>query len=151
MRRAAAAVAVAAVLVLAGCGSDDRPRAAWQGKPMVVRHPELPGDRLLIGRVRNAGQGELRLQNAAVRVLDRGGRPVRATVRFNLSAAHGLYSPLDEPRRRPRFEQERLGDAATILPGRSVPLVVAWEAGDPAHAPVSVDLGRDTLTVPPVP
>jgi hypothetical protein len=153
-RSAAAAVLAASVALAAGCGSgDDGPRAAWvaKPKPVVVVHPELPGDRLLIGRVRNATGKELRLDNRAVRVLDRDGRPVRTTVRFNLSAAHGLYSPADEPRERPRFERERLGDAATLLPGRSVPLVVAWHAGPAARAPVTVDLGPASLTVPPGP
>jgi hypothetical protein len=156
MRRAAAAAALAAAVVsvaaAAGCGSgDDGPRAEWGGKPVVVRHPELPGDRLLIGKVRNPAGKELRLDNRAVRVLDRDGRPVRATVRFNLSAAHGLYSPLDEPGTRPRFERERLGDAATLLPDRTVPLVVAWHAADAAHTPATVDLGPATLKVPPGP
>jgi hypothetical protein len=148
---ATAAVIAAAVVAAAGCGGDDGPRAEWGDKPVVVRHPELPGDRLLIGRVRNSSGKELRLDNGAVRVLDGDGRLVRTTVRFNLSAAHGLYSPLDEPGKRPRFERERLGDAATLLPGRSVPLVVAWHAGAPAHAPAKVDLGPATLDVPAAP
>jgi hypothetical protein len=152
MRRGAAVVVVIAATALgAGCGGDDGPPAEWGQKPIVVRHPELPGDRLLIGRVRNSSGKELRLDTQAARALDRDGRPVRATVRFNLSAAHGLYSPADEPRQRPRFERERLGDAATLLPGRSVPLVVAWHAADPAHTPATVDLGPATLKVPPGP
>jgi hypothetical protein len=155
MRPAAAAAVLAAAAVsltaAAGCGGDDGPRAKWAGKPIVARHPELPGDRLLIGRVKNSSGKELRLDTRAARVLDRGGRPVRATVRFNLSAAHGLYSPADEPGPRPRFERERLGDAATLLPDRSVPLVVAWHAADAAHTPVTVDLGPAALDVPTAP
>ena len=153
MRRgaAAAAVAAAALLVAGGCGNDQGPAAKWEGKPVVVRHPEIPGDRLLVARVRNTSGDELRLDNRTVKVLDGDGRAVRASIRFSVATGHGLYSPLDEPANRPRFERERLGDAATVLPGRSTPLVLAWHAQKGSRSPVKVDLGPSTLDLPAAP
>jgi hypothetical protein len=146
------ALAVAAVAV-AGCGgsADSEPRAAWVGKPVVVRHPELPGDELATGRVVNRSTEVLRVDAAAVRVLDADGRRVRATVRFAAGYSHGLYPPRDAPRENPRFLRERLGDAATVRPGRSVPLTVAWHRRGRAAAPVRIDLGAASLPLPPGP
>ena len=110
-------------------------------------HPELPGDRLLIGRVKNTDDAELLIDNRNVRVVDRSGRPVRATVRFNVSAAHGLYSNADDIPMT-AFERERLGDVARLSPGKSAPLVVAWHATDRGHTPARVELGPATLDVP---
>ena len=149
MRRGVAAAAAIAVLVFAGCG-DDRgggPRVAWQEKPLLVPHPDLPGERLLIGRLRNDSDRDLLMDVETVRVLDARGRPVRATVRFNEGAAHALYPPGDAPDESPREERERLGSAATVAPGRSTPLVVAWRTRD-GSPPVRIDFGDAELDLP---
>lgn len=148
-RRSAAAAAVALALAPAGCGGDAGAgaRVGWQGTPILVAHPDLPDQRLLIGHVRNDSGDELRMDVEAVRALDARGRPVRATVRFNEGATHSLYPPRDGPRERPREERERLGSAATVAPGESTPLVVAWRAGRRPE-PVRIDFGPASLEVP---
>ena len=142
-----AAIAAVALTLAAGCGDDgdDAARVAWDGKPTVATHPEIPGDRLATGRLRNDGDGELRLDVASAKVVDARGKPVDATVSFAAGASHSLYPPADGPREEPRKQQERLGFAATIEPGKSVPLTVAWHASDGATrvdlGPASVPLG----------
>jgi hypothetical protein len=79
-------------------------------------------------------------------VLDASGRQVRATVRFAAGVTHSLYPPRDAPHENPRQQQERLGDAATIAPGESAPLTIAWHVRD--GTPVRVDFGRASLPLP---
>jgi hypothetical protein len=150
---AASLAALALVAVAAGCGnaSKEDDRVAWQTPPAVGPHPELPSDRIVTGRIRNDGHRELRLQVDQAQVLDARGQPVRATVRFAAGATHALYSPADGPMENPRAQQERLGDAATIEPGQSAPLTVAWDAAAPGRAPVRVDLGPVTVPLPAAP
>ena len=150
MAVAGVALALAAV---AGCGDggDDAARASWDGRPIVAPHPELPRDRIATGRVRNDGGEELRLSVAQARVLDADGRPVEATVRFAAGTTHALYPPREAPKENPREQQERLGDAATIAPGESSPLTIAWHAADAGRAPVRVDLGPVDVPLPPAP
>ena len=144
-----AAAVLAAALVLAACGQDSGsgPAVAWDGDPIVAPHPELPGDRVATGKLRNESDDELRLAIRDAKVLDDRGRPLRATVTFAAGATHSLYSPREAPAEDPRAQQERLGYAATIEPGRSVPLTVAWHAKDgPAER---VDLGPVSIDLPP--
>lgn len=149
MRRRIAAAAAIAAVALAGCGDEgsDGARVAWQEKPLLVPHPDLPGERLLIGKVRNDSNSELRMDVETVRVLDARDRQVRATVRFNEGAAHALYPPGDGPDESPQEERERLGSAAAVQPGRSTPLVVAWRVKDGAP-PARIDFGDAELDVP---
>jgi hypothetical protein len=147
-RLAAASLAALALAVAGGCGDDtgDGVAVGWDGAPIVAQHPELPGDRIATGRMRNDSDGELRLSVAGARVLDADGRQVRATVRFAAGATHSLYPPLEAPHENPRKQQERLGDAATIPPGESAPLTIAWHVAD--GTPVRVDFGRASLPLP---
>ena len=152
MRRSAAAALAALALAAAGvsgCGDDAQsaaPAVSWDGPPAVARHPELPGDRIATGRMRNDSGEELRLDVASARLLDASGHRIRASVRFAAGVTHSLYPPRDAPHETPRQMQERLGDAATIEPGRSAPLTIAWHARD--GTPVRVDFGRVSLAVP---
>ena len=150
MRRGAAA-ALAAVMLLAGCGGDDDDGGAaavrWEERPRVVRHPEIPGDVLVTGRVRNDSGSEVRLDAAAVRVLDGAGRPLRASVTFAAGYSHSLYPPRDAPRETPRQERERLGAAATIAPGDAVPLTAAWHRPRAGRA-VRIEVGEESLELP---
>lgn len=154
MRRpAVASVAALALATVAGCGGgeDEAAKAAWAGDPIVAPHPELPRDRIATGRIRNGGGTELRLSVRQARLLDVRGRPVKATVRFAAGATHALYPPRDAPKEDPREQQERLGDAATIAPGESAPLTIAWRAAEGDRAPVRVDLGPVELPLPTTP
>jgi hypothetical protein len=145
MRRAA--LGALALALVAGCGDDGGgAQVAWDGKPTVATHPELPGDRIATGKLRNDGDDELRLDVATAKVVDERGKPVKATVAFAAGAGHSLYPPRDAPREEPRKQQERLGFAATIPPGKSVPLTVAWHTADRA---VRVDFGPASVPLAP--
>lgn len=128
-RRLIAAVALT-LLALGGCGDDPAPKApalSWVGTPQVVRQPELPRDRIVIGKVRNGSEHRLRLDADRARVLDTAGKPLRSTVRFSSAFGHGLYSPRRPPSESvPEFERVRLGALAIIAPGRTAPLTVSW-------------------------
>jgi len=153
-RTAAASIAALALAAVAGgCGDDarDTARASWDGEPAVAPHPEIRTDRIATGRVRNDGGSELRLSVAQAKVVDAHGTPIRATVRFAAGVTHSLYPPRDAPHENPRQQQERLGDAATIEPGESAPLTVAWHAGTADRVPVKVDLGPVDVPIPPAP
>jgi hypothetical protein len=149
------ALACAAALALAGCGQARGHGAAgeavvaWAGNPAVVRQPELPRDRIAVGRVRNLSGRELRLNASSVRVVDEAGRPLRSSVRFASAYGHGLYSYEQQPREGdPEFERRRLGELAVIEPGKTAPLTVSWRLpADGVHA-VRVRVGDVTLTLP---
>jgi hypothetical protein len=149
--RGAAALATTALLItplLAGCGGGDAgPKLAWDGRPQVVRHPEIPGDVLVTARVRNESDAELRLDASDVRVVDSSGRPIRAAATFAAGYSHSLYPPRDAPRETPRAESERLGRAATVAPGEAVPLTVAWHRPRDGRA-VRIEVGGEELALP---
>jgi hypothetical protein len=152
-RTAVASLAALALAAVAGCGSNDAdaPRAAWDGAPAVAPHPEIPTDRIATGRIKNEGDKELRLSVDQANALDAHGAPVRATIRFAAGVTHSLYPPRDAPLENPRRQQERLGDAATIEPGATTPLTIAWHAGTADRVPVKVDLGPVNVPLPPAP
>jgi hypothetical protein len=148
--RVAAAVLLAAAI--AGCGSSpgSSKSVAWVGKPIVVRQPELPADTVVSGRIVNEGHEALELDAADVKVLGSDGAAVESTARFAVGVSHQLYPPRegpDEPD--PDFLRRRLGEVATVEPGKSVPFVVAWRLGQGDRAPAEVDLGAaGSLTLP---
>jgi hypothetical protein len=148
----APAAALLAALAIAGCGDDGgsagAPKLSWESKPIVVRQPEIPDDVVVSGRLRNAGGEEFRIDAADVRLVDEAGKAVRSTVVFAAGATHPLYPPGESPKERPRKEQERLGKAATIPPGKSVPLTVAWRQPRGTSAPVRVQLGAAAISLP---
>jgi hypothetical protein len=149
-RTAAAAVAIVALVTAAGCGqaAADRERSAvaWDGMPVVAQHPEIPGDRIATGKLRNDSDEELRLEAADAKVVDARGKPLPATVIFAAGVSHSLYPPRDSPRETPQKQLERLGLAATIEPGASVPVTAAWHAADGVAA--RIELGTGSLELP---
>ena len=152
-RLTAASLAALALAAVTGCGKngEDTPKAAWDGAPAVAPHPEIPTDRIATGRIKNEGPAELRLSVTQAEALDAHGTPVRATIRFAAGVTHSLYPPRDAPLENPRKQQERLGDAATIEPGGTAPLTIAWHAGTADRVPVKVDLGPVEVPLPPAP
>ena len=139
---------------LSGCGggSSAKPAGvAWEGKPVVVRQPELPDDTIVSGQIRNRTGHVLKLDARDVRLLTRGGHAVQSTARFSTGVTHQLYPPRDAPKEgEPDFLRERLGEVATVKPGEAVPLVVSWRVAHGQPQPVRVDLGDGVrVTLPP--
>jgi hypothetical protein len=139
------APALAAVALVVGCGDDDGAALGWAVEPRVVAHPEIPGDLIVTGAVRNETDEELRLDSEDARVVGSDGRALRATVRFAAGYSHSLYPPRDAPRETPREERERLGAAATIPPGGSAPLTAAWHRPRGGVRAVRIEIGDESV------
>jgi hypothetical protein len=155
MRGAAAARAAAGITALTlaigtplGCGEKDEGTLGWEAPPTVVRHPEIPNDVLATGRVRNDGEGELRLDADRARVIGSDGRAIRATVRLAAGYSHSLYPPRDAPREEPLKERERLGAEATLGAGESAPLTAAWHRPRGGVRAVRIEIGGRSVPLP---
>ena len=151
MRRAAAVIAAVALIAVPGCGDDEEGGGglAWDGTPTSVRHPEIPGDVLVTGRVRNDGDEKVRLDADRARVIASDGKALRATVRLAAGYSHSLYPPRDAPREKPLAERERLGAEATLAPGESAPLTAAWHRPRGGVRAVRIEIGGRSVPVPP--
>ena len=150
-RRSRQLILLAAVAAgLAGCGGGGSKQAIdWAAKPALVRPAELPHDRILIGRIRNQTDRELRLVAAVARVVDANGRALESTVRFASAYGHGLYSYDQQPKEGdPEFEKRRLGEVAVVPPGKTAPLTLSWRLRPGAGQPVRVVIGRLRLSLP---
>lgn len=137
---------------VAGCGgedaaqADDGARLAWHGAPLVFAPAGLPQDRVLTGRVRNAGTAPVEIRVDELHALLRAGGRTPANGRFTEAFGHGLYGPGGPPApfRASRYDQRRLGEIVTIAPGKDKPLTVAWRGEADA-----LEVGRWRLDVPP--
>ena len=149
--RAAAAVAGAA-LVLAGCGGGEGTQRStglqWKKDPLVFRATHLPSDRVLMGTVENRSPRSLHIVAANIRVRDAGGAALRSYAEFVNDYAHGLYGAYQRPRPLPPNELSRLGLVVTLPPGSVIPLTVAYRVTTNTRAPLRVDYGVGSLTVP---
>jgi hypothetical protein len=157
VHHAAATVAVkraalAAVVLLVGCGGGDKPAGvSWQGDPVVVRQPQLPDDTIVSGQIRNSTGHTITLSVDDVRLRDAHGHVVaQHTARFSSGVTHQLYSPRDGPHEpNPAFLRRRLGELASVKAGETVPLVVSWRVRPGQAPPVRVDLGAGlSVTLP---
>ena len=148
---ALAALAIVAAALLARGGdehvaSSDR-TLTWVGEPQIIAPPELPTDRLLSGRMRNASLRVLRLDADRAKLVDASGHRVRGTVRFSAGFVHGLYSPRRAPKEpEPDFERRRLGQLAVVRPREEFPVTLSWRGGPPARLEVGtvrIDLPQE--------
>jgi hypothetical protein len=121
---------------------------AWAGSPRVFTPQRLPQDRVLTARLRNDSLRRIRLSAEELRLEDASGRSVDATAVFLDSFVHGLYPPTRQPRKVSESELRRTGRLASIAPGKSVPLTMAWRRGRGAEPPLRLDYGRGFLPVP---
>ncbi len=151
----ASSAAVAVALLSAGCGSGhdrsaSRPALRWTGTPQVFTTKALPRDRVVVGAVRNTSGRTLKLDAAALVVLDADGRRLRSTGQFAAGYAHGLYGAFQQPDPLPPGELERLGRIVTIPAGGTAPLAVSWTVADghDAGRRSSVDYGSGRLPLP---
>ncbi len=149
---AAVVVAAGGGAAASGCGGEDAARAgdgarlAWKGAPLVFAPDGRPGDRVLAGRLRNAGSAPVEVRADELHALLREGGRTPANGRFAEAFGHGLYGPGGPPApfRASRYDQRRLGEIVTIEPGQDKPLTVAWRGDADA-----LEVGRWRLDVPP--
>ncbi|MCW2990438.1 MAG: hypothetical protein JWM73_1032 [Solirubrobacterales bacterium] len=153
MRRALSTVVAIAVVAAAGCGgsgSGDTAKSglAWDGTPKVFRAKNLPNDRVVIAKVKNAGTKTLHLVAARLKVRDADGHALVTSAAFATDYAHGLFGALQQPKQLPPAELIRLGKVAYIPAGATVPFYAAWRLTPGAKEPVTIDYGAGTLAVP---
>jgi hypothetical protein len=151
VRRAAAAIAGAG-LALAGCGGSGGDRRSdgleWKKEPLLFRATHEPSDRVLTGTVENRSKRSLHIVAAAVRVRDAHGAALSGSAQFVNAYAHGLYGAYQKPTPLPPNELSRLGLVVTLPPGSVIPLTVAYRVTTATRAPLRVDYGAGSLTVP---
>jgi hypothetical protein len=146
---ASAPLFAAGAAPVAAPGESAQGGLTWDGDPELIAPAALPDDRILHGRLRNTSPVPLRLDGAAAVLRDDAGRTVRGSVSYAYGFSHGLYGPAVGPNEpMPDFLATRLGTAAVVQPGATVPFTVAWRRGTEAGAPVSADLGAATVALP---
>jgi hypothetical protein len=150
--RRAAVLAAGAAFALGGCGGGtprtDRGDLVWSKQPLLFEAIHLPKDRVLIGTVRNRSSQALNLIANRLTVRDADGHRLRAYAVFTSTYAHGLYGAYQQPNPVPPAELRRLGHIITLEPHQTAPLTVAYRLTSGTHAPLRVDYGRGTLSVP---
>jgi hypothetical protein len=117
---------------------------AWASPPVVLDHPTLPGDHILIGELVNRSLGAVSLASDGVHALA-GAQPLRNTATVFASG----YAPVVHLWNRriapPGYDLARVGRTMSIQPGRRTPVVVAWHGG---AAPTLLDYGAGQLPIP---
>jgi hypothetical protein len=147
--RASLAVALVASFQGSGCGdSGEQPRLEWERPPQLFVPDNLPGDRTLIGWIRNTGSDPVELRAGDLRLISRDGRRIEGNAVFLQAFTRGLYPPTRRPPELPEGEERRTGRTALIEPGRSVPLTVAWRQRPKSLRPVQIELDGTSLPVP---
>ena len=142
-----AAVAIAAVALLAGSADGDAAALEWQGK-VEVFDSGVPTDEILYTKVRNSSLRDVDLDVEDVRVYDADGKRVQASTRFLAAFAHGIFPWSQRPDPLGEFERRRMGEIATLKPGQSTPITLAWRVPKGTARPTRVDLGPAELKIP---
>jgi hypothetical protein len=150
--RALAALALVA-LGAAGCGGGDEREPAgalrWEKEPVLVEPARLPNDRIVAGMLRNDGRDRADLVAKDLKLLTAGGKRVPASAAFVQGFRHGLYPPTRLPGGRlPISEQLRMGVIARVLPGKTVPLTLAWRQPAGGDPPVRIAWAKVSIPVP---
>ena len=140
----------AALLLLAGCGDDEGgdPALAWGTPPRVLTPPNLKGDRVLRGLIRNDTDKTLRVTADDVRVLAGDGKRLPSAATFIAGYAHRIYPPTREPEKVPESDRQRLGEVAVIEPGQQASVTVSWRLRSRADRAATIDFGSGELQVP---
>jgi hypothetical protein len=142
-----AAVAIAAVALLTGSADGDATTLEWQGK-VEVFDSGVPTDEILYTKVRNSSLRDVDLDVEDVNVYGKDGEPVQSSVRFLAAFAHGIFPWSQKPDPLGDFERRRMGEIATLKPGQSVPITLAWRVPKGTPRPTRVDLGPAELKIP---
>jgi hypothetical protein len=151
----AALAAVLVGLAMGGCGDDGNGGSgaaqplSWIEQPRVVVPPALEQDRILRAEVRNDSGKTVEVESSEVRVLDDGGRRLKAAVTFAAGYLHPLYPPTRGPATLPDSELERLGRLAKIEPGKTAAITVSWREPRGDRTAARIDYGNGSLAIPP--
>lgn len=152
MRRAAIAAAALAAVVATGCGGSAKAGSAagvrWVSTPTVFKPQNLPRDRVVLAKVRNASGKPVRLEAAKLVVRDADDHVLKSAGRYIAGYGHGLYGAFQKPSPLPPQELTRLGYVVTLAPGATAPLSIAWRLPAGAKEPVRVDYGGGELAMP---
>lgn len=120
----------------------------WDADPKLITQADLPGDRILAGRLRNTSIMPTRLDASAAVLRDDAGRIVDGEVTYAVGYTHGVYGPATGPKEpMPEFLAKREGRIADVDPGKTVPFTVSWHRRG-AGSPTSVALGGATVALP---
>jgi hypothetical protein len=143
----AATIGLVAVIAIAGMGGDSASGPlSWTGDAQVFRHPTIPGDRVLTGKLQNASERTLRVDIGDVRLVTSGGEVVASNPVFLQSFGKSLWAAGRGPRQVPDSELQRTGRIALLSPGEEVPITIAWHDKDGTPARVAYKQG--SVTVP---
>ena len=144
----AAAVVIASVVAVAGGsgGEGGEGSLAWQGKVQVI-DSDVKTDRILYTKIENTSLEDVDLVAKEVRALDANGREVQSSTSFLAAFAHGIY-PWAQRGEMGEFERRRLGQIATIKPGETAPVTLAWRVPEGGEQPVKVDFGPAEIALP---
>lgn len=135
----AAGGAAVAIVLVAGDGQPGTSASLiWDRKPLVIRPPDLPSDRVVYGTARNSGLQAIDVTASDLEVRDAAGKRLDATVRFIANYAHGIYGAFQQPDELPTLELERLGYVTKLNPGDTVPLTVSYRLGADSRQPARV-------------
>lgn len=141
-----AAVVIVSVVAVAGGAGGGEASLAWKDEVRIIK-ATVPTDRILYTKIENTSLEDLDLVAKDVAVLDAGGDEVRSSTSFLAAFAHGLY-PYAQRKQAGDFERRRLGQIATLKPGQSIPLTLAWTVAKGGDQPVKVDFGPAELVLP---
>lgn len=113
---------------VAATSAADGAGLSWVTLPSAYDIKELPGDRVVQGKLRNDTGEPVDLRVDQVDVRDADGRPLRISVRFAQAFGHALYGPGGPPAplEASRYDQARLGERVTLPSGETQPITLAW-------------------------
>jgi hypothetical protein len=150
---AAALLVTTLALVGAASGGDDRRVGGplrWSGEVIAFRHPNLPTDYVVTGRVRDDSLRRLRLvARDDIRVVDERGRALPTSAVFTQTFGHGLFDPTRMPQARlPERELMRIGDVGRFDPGDELPVTISWRERPDGPRATRIEYPGGSLAIP---
>lgn len=118
--------------------------------PVLRTPPNLPNDRVLSGRIHNGGLRRTRLIPRDLTLVDAHGKVVPSSAIFLSGYLHELYPPTREPSAGlSDVERRRIGRLATLSPGQTVAVTIAWRLKPGQDPPKTAQVkGGSTLPIP---
>jgi len=151
--RALALLLAGAAAAAVACGGSDGDASgagglSWVGEPQVTVSPDVPGVRIVTGRVRNESLRRLELASSDLRLKTAEGQSLEADFGFV-----GAYVRPDQPRNRseeglPESERERVGLAARLEPGATTAITGSWRVPKRPAGALRIDYRTGFLPIP---